>query len=648
MFKGGRIVVISQIMQPVIIGTAGHIDHGKTALIKALTGEDTDRLKEEKERGITIELGYAFLNDAIAFIDVPGHERFIKNMVAGATTVDFALLVVAADDGVMPQTREHLDILNLLRIESGVVAITKCDLADEEWVDLVEADIRDLVQGSFLEGKPILRVDGISGRGIESLREALIAMAGTKRAEVGGSIFRMPVDRVFSIKGFGTVVTGSVLSGRVSVDGRLEILPSRLSVRVRGIESHGAVVSEARAGMRAALNLTQVGTTDIARGDVVATPARLVPTYMLDGSLSILKSSPLAIKQRERVRLHIGTKELLARVMVLDGDELMPGETGLVQLRLEEKTAVQRLDRFVVRRYSPPITIGGGEILDANPTKHRKRHASHVISALREIEVSDTGDLLVALLSKAGWLTTVDLVTQSALTEAQVEEEVSALQEAGRVFSIESKGKQLLVSRETFEQFETEMISTLELHHEENPLKMGFRKGEIRSRLKKSLPDPVFDKFLKLAEEAGVINVHEEGIISLHGFEVKLSQKERTAMRALEDALHKGGLRPPDRRQLMSALGLEESIARSLLQFLVDQGIAVNLDGNIYFHSDWVADARAKLEEMFSKTKEVSMSDFRARLDTSRKYAMPLLNHFDNIGVTRRIGDMRQKGPKLA
>lgn len=634
-------------MQPVIFGTAGHIDHGKTALVKALTGEDTDRLKEEKERGITIELGYAFLDENIAFIDVPGHERFIKNMVAGAATVDFAMLVIAADDGIMPQTREHFEILNLLRIKGGLLVITKCDLVEDAWIDLVEEELVDLANGSYFENSPVFRVDALSGRGIDALKSAIVAKAQTKRPEILGDIFRLPVDRVFSIKGFGTVVTGSVLSGQVAVEDRLELLPSRTSLRVRSLESHGEVVSSVRAGMRAALNLPQVSVNEIHRGDVMATPERLVPTFMLDVSLSMLESSPISLKQRDRIRLHVGTKELMARVHLLDHMEIGPGETGLVQFRLEEQTAVQRLDRFVVRRYSPPLTIGGGEILDANPPKHRKRHEAEVLSTLRELENSKTAELLIALISKNNWLVFNDIVTKSALSKEQVHAEIDALKSQGELLDCDIKGKTVYATKRIFDQFETELVETLESFHTSNPLKLGPQKGEVLGRFKKRFPDALLSHFLKLATQTQVIESHDAGILSICGFEVQLTKKERFALNAMELALKQGRFNPPDRAALDKIAGLTEKVTGSLLQLLVDRGQLINLDGKIYFHISAIEEATTLVRGIFKEKEGLTLSDFRVLLDTTRKYAMPLINYFDGIGITVRNGDVRNKGPRL-
>jgi selenocysteine-specific elongation factor len=634
-------------MKPVIVGTAGHIDHGKTALVKALTGTNTDRLKEEQERGITIELGYAFLTDKIAIIDVPGHERFVKNMVAGVATVDFACLVVAADDGIMPQTREHFDILRLLGIEDGIVVITKCALAQDDWIDMVQEDIAAMVAGSFLEGRPVVRVDSLDGRGIEDARAALVEMAGRKKDRAAGAVFRLPIDRVFSIKGFGTVVTGSALSGSVGVEDRLELLPGGEIVRVRGIESQGSMLRAATAGMRVALNIPQVAVDDVERGDVLATPERLRPTFMLDVECRILEGSPVALEQRQRVRLHTGTKEVMARVVILDRDRIEPGEQGLVQLRLEERTAVQRLDRYVIRRYSPQMTIGGGRILDANPAKHRKRHAGEVVTTLAALGDSREEQVVERIVAKEKVISFDDLVTAASLPAERVEDLVGALNIEGRLIELEAKGKRYLCGKELYASFTRELADALAKFHAKNPLRGGVKKGEILARWKKELPDFLLRRFVELATAELVVRSPAGDLLALHDFRIQLSKKQRATLESMEAALRAGRFQPPDIAALAADSLLDEKAARQLAQVLVDEGKAINIEGKIYFLSDIVREGIALLRTAFESAAELTMSDFRQLVDTSRKYSLPLLNYYDSRGITTRTGDTRVAGPRL-
>jgi selenocysteine-specific elongation factor len=634
-------------MRPVIIGTAGHIDHGKTALVRALTGTNTDRLKEEQARGITIDLGYAFLAERVAIIDVPGHERFIKNMVAGVATVDFALLVVAADDGVMPQTREHFDILRLLGIEDGIVAITKCDLADEDWIDMVEEEIRGLAAGSFLDGRPVIRVDSLSGRGIEDVRRALLDLASRQQDRPAGAVFRLPIDRVFTIKGFGTVVTGSALSGVVAVEDKLELLPRGDLVRVRGIESQGRSERTASAGMRVALNVTPLAVEDVERGDVLATPGRLQPTFMLDAECRILEGSPVALEQRQRVRVHLGTKEVLARAVIIDRDRIEPGQEGLVQLRLEERTTAQRLDRYVIRRYSPQLTIGGGRVLDAAPRKYRRRHAEEAASTLRQLGDSRDEQVLLRVLDKARVLGFAELVTRTNLPAERVEELVGILGVDGELIELEARGERHLLGGRLFADFSTEVSAALAEYHKKNPLKVGAKRGEILARYKKELPDFALRHLVDLAVAGGVVDAPGGDLLAAHGFEVQLTKKQREALAGFERSLREGRFQPPDLTALAEDTGLDEKAARQLVQVLVDRELAINLEGKIYFHTQVVAEGIEILRREFEKRPELTMSELRQAVDTSRKYALPLFNYCDSQGLTTRKGDVRVAGPRL-
>ncbi|MDD5309637.1 MAG: selenocysteine-specific translation elongation factor [Deltaproteobacteria bacterium] len=635
-------------MRPVIIGTAGHIDHGKTSLVKALTGTNTDRLKEEQERGITIDIGFAFLTDDIAFIDVPGHERFIKNMVAGVATVDFVCLVVAADDGIMPQTREHFDIVRLLGVEDGLVAVTKIDMADPEWVDMVEADVRDFVRGSFLEGRPIVRVDSLSGRGIDGLKAEILALAGRKKEAPQGPIFRLPVDRVFSVKGFGTVVTGSALSGVVAVEDRLEVLPRGAVVRVRGIESQGQKAESASAGMRVALNLPQIAVDEVERGDVIATPGRLRPTFMLDAEVHVLERSPSSLKQRQRVRVHVGTKEVMGRVVILGRDRIEPGEDGLVQLRLEERTVASRLDRFVLRRYSPPLTIAGGRVLDANPAKHRKRHSEAVVGALRSFGGTGEEDLVLKILEKTRIATFEELLTGTGMPASLLDDLIGRLTTDDLVVEFEAKGARRLCRRVLYDDFAQALGTALGEFHARNPLKAGAKRGEILARAAKDLPDFLARHFLEMALAGGQAKSLAGDLLALHDFEVRLDRRQRLQLDVMEDELRRGAFEPPDLAALASAHAMDEKAARQLLQVLVDSGKALNLDGKIYFHSVIVAEGVARLKTAFAERSELTMSDFRLAVGTTRKYAVPLLNHYDGQGYTVRRGDVRVPGPRLS
>jgi len=632
---------------PVIFGTAGHIDHGKSSLIKALTGSDPDRLKEEKQRGITIELGFAFLNEKIAFIDVPGHEKFIKHMVAGAATVDYAILVVAADDGVMPQTREHLDILNLLGVTDGMVVVTKADMAEDDWIEMVKEDIHDLLLGTALDKAEIHVVDSLSGRGLEEVRSAILKMAATKKIQGGSGLFRMPIDRVFTVKGFGTVVTGSILSGSIAVGDSMDVLPSHREIRIKGIQSQGKSLERAIAGQRAAINLHALAVTDIERGDVLVTKDALEPTRFLDAKLSLLKSSPAPLKHRQRVRLHMGCAEIFARVVLLIGTEMQPGEEGFVQLHLESPTVTQRLDRFVIRRYSPQITIGGGIVLDAHPPRH-KRNKSEVTDALARLASTDDKDLVIAALEKTPFITSKNL----ALSLSQTEEETAAIVEdlllSGELMSFETGKNILLCTDRQFEESFEKIKIELAKYHEMNPLRAGLRQGDLLPRVKnKAYPKPSAALILEKCLELGVLKRPGGDLLALQDFAVKLSKAERRKVDQLLKTLAKGGLKPEATSDIAVALDIKSAELKVLLTYLVDIDKVLCLEKKFFFAMDAINHAKQILLQMFNGKNELTLSEIKEQMATSRKFAVPLLTYFDDKGFTIRQEDVRIKGDKL-
>jgi selenocysteine-specific elongation factor len=417
-------------MSHFIIGTAGHIDHGKTSLVKALTGMDTDSLKEEKERNITIDIGFAFLGDDITIIDVPGHEKFIKNMMAGVSTIDFALFVIAADDGIMPQTREHLDILNLLQVSDGVVVLTKADMVEPDWLELVKEEIKDEMKGTFLEGKEIMVVDSLSGRGIDELKEVITDRKEKKAPRMDKGIFKLPVDRVFTMKGFGTIVTGTILSGRLKEGDRLSLQPKNIEVRVKGLQSHGVNKSELMLGDRAAVNLHGVSVEEIERGNILVSLGYLEPTYMFTSKFYLLNSAK-KLATRTRVRVHAGTNEVLGRIVLLDREELLPGQSCFSELRLEEQMNISPEERFVVRSYSPQSVIGGGQILNINDKK-TKRYDNDYLTVLAELEKGDPDKLIeeIVFLSFNKPLNIAEISKKAAVSEAEAERAVDSLLES--------------------------------------------------------------------------------------------------------------------------------------------------------------------------------------------------------------------------
>jgi len=635
-------------MRHIIVGTAGHIDHGKTALVKALTGIDTDRLKEEKERGITIDLGFAFLTlgeTRFGFVDVPGHERFVKNMLAGAQGIDLVVLVVAADESVMPQTREHFDICRLLRVKSGVVAITKVDLVDAEMLELVEAEVRDLVAGSFLDGAPIVRVSSRTGEGIPALKEALLRVAETISEKRREAVPRLPIDRVFTVRGFGTVVTGTLIAGQFAIGDEVDILPLQRRATIRGLQVHGQPVPRAVAGERTAMNLHGVAVEDLERGQVVVSSRRFFPTSRIDARLELLPTAPQALTTRVRLRLHVGTAEIMARVVLLDRGELRPGESGFVQFRLEAPTFVLPGDRFIVRRYSPPLTIGGGEILDALPEKHRAfRPASEagegVCAVLRRLEAADARERLALWIEMAGerGRSYPDLAARTDLTEVQLEDALRAYSAAGRVIEIPSVPRYFL-SRAAYEAMKTRLEQMLAAFHREHPLDLGMPRSDVRAMLLYNVPEFAVSELLaRLCQEPEFRAEREWVRLATHV--VQLSDEEVEIERKLLEAFEQARWQPPTLDEVIARFQLDPEKARKLYQRLLHRGMLVRV-GEHTFAAEALRMLIERVRAQKSVGQRLDVGAFKELTGVSRKYAIPLLEYLDRQNVTRRVGDER-------
>lgn len=627
-------------MAHIIIGTAGHIDHGKSSLVKSLTGTDPDRLHEEQERGMTIDLGFAFLNDEIAFIDVPGHEKFIKNMVAGVSTVDMALLVIAADDGVMPQTREHLDILSLLNLTTGVIALTKIDMVDEEWLHLVEEDVKNLLRSTFLEKAPIFRVSSTTGVGIQELKEALVSLAGNTKGRSDRGVFWMPVDRSFTIKGFGTVVTGSVLSGTVQPGDNLELLPQKRSVKIRGVQTHGASVESAGIGDRAALNLANISKEEIERGNVLATPGYFEPSLIFDARLRLLKSAKKALKHRARIRLHVGTREILARIRPLEGDVIEPGEEAIVQLLLEEPAVAMKRDPFVIRQYSPPITIGGGIILDTNPGKRHKRLDKSVVERLRNLEKLDPRELLDAALIAAAKtpIKAQELARSTGLKDEQISILLKELRETGKAITFGSGTKESFFHSVNLNKLKDLLLKTLEDFHKKEPLRGGMSKAELSQQLK---ADPrVFEAALESLVALENVTVKQQ-LVRLSSFRITLTADDEKLAGSITSLLEENLFNTPSEKELAEKLNVQQTTVAKVVGALQGMEEIVRIEGNILFHPKAIEAAKETVRQLGSKGREFSVSEFREKLGTTRKYAMALLSHFDETGLTERVGEGR-------
>ncbi len=625
-----------------IIGTAGHVDHGKSAIVKALTGTDPDRLKEEKERGLTIDLGFAYLGDRAAIIDVPGHERFIKNMVAGVSTIDLVLFVVAADDGVMPQTREHLEILDLLRVRQGIVVINKIDLVEREWLDLVRDDVAELVRGTFLESAPVVCVSAVTGEGIDQLRQEIDRAIEELPERADRGVFFMPIDRAFLIKGFGTVVTGSVLSGRVKTGDRLEVQPKGVEVRVRAVQRHGKPVDGAQIAERAALNLMGIDKEGIERGDVLTEPDFYQPTEALDVRLTLLKSATRPLQHLARVRLHLGTGEYFCRVWLADRDALAPGDHCFAQLRLEEKVVANWGAPFVIRSYSPLVTIGGGVILDVYPPRHRRKDA-WLLDYLQQVADLDLERALEARirLSATQPAEVESLARYFTIHPDYLRPHLENLELRGRVMRLRRGGRDLFVHASVIEELEERLLALLQRYHEQNPLREGMNRSEAQESLARRLDPVLFEAILGRLTRAGKIE-QSGGILRLAGHEVTFTREEEELRTRILSALEKAGFSPPDVKKLAPEVGVEPGRLVQLLSALEAKGEVLQLDPECYLAATVAEKAKEMLREVCREKGEITVSEFRELLGTTRRYALGLLMRFDEQGITVRVGDVRR------
>jgi selenocysteine-specific elongation factor len=624
----------------VVAGTAGHIDHGKSSLVLALTGIDPDRLKEEKERGITIDIGFAHLEVAegltVGVVDVPGHERFVRNMLAGVGGIDLAMLVIAADEGVMPQTREHLAICQLLRIPRGIVVLTKTDLTEPEWLELVREDVRGFLRGTFLADAPMLNVSAKTGEGMPALRDALAAAAREVPPRGVDATFRLPIDRVFTIRGFGTVVTGTVAAGQLSLDERVEIYPRAIQAKVRGIQTHGRPVSTAAAGQRAAVNLQGIERAAIERGDVLSLPDLLQPTYMLDATCELLPDAPMPLRTRQRVRFHIGTSEVMARVHLLDGAALEPGQTGYVQLRLEGPVVALPRDRYVIRSYSPMVTIGGGELLDVAPAKSRRSPA--LAARLHTLETSAPAAVLEAHVERVGGggARVAELRARTSFGPAALRELLEDLVSRGRVLLVD---REWYVHVETAERIRQEAATALAAFHDREPLKAGMSKEELRTRLG-GLEERVFLALLERYAGASVLVVDKDKV-RLAGHAVRLSPVQQAASDRIEAEFRAAGVAPPTLDETFAKLGLSGPSTQAIAQLLVEGRRLVRIREGLYFHAEPLQAAVQQVLGFLRERQAITPQEIKDLLGISRKYAIPLLEWLDSQRLTVRVGDKR-------
>ncbi|HEX6124313.1 MAG TPA: selenocysteine-specific translation elongation factor [Pyrinomonadaceae bacterium] len=635
----------------VIVGTAGHIDHGKTALVKALTGTDADRLPEEKQRGITIDIGFAELRTGdvhIGFVDVPGHERFVKNMLAGASGIDLVLLVVAADEGVMPQTREHFDICRLLRIRSGVIALTKTDLADADTLELARLDVAELVKDSFLENAPVFAVSARTGKGIPELSTGLAAAAIDVHRENEVYETRLPIDRSFSVKGFGAVVTGTLASGEIREGDELELLPAGRILRVRGVQTHGKATSSARAGLRAAVNLAGIGHDEISRGMTLAAPGSLTVTQVFDAEVEVLPDALRAMKSRQRVRVHLGTSEVLARINVMnEAQTIEPGKTAFVQFRLESSVAAANGDRFIIRSYSPQRTIAGGRVLDPLARRHRRSEGENIVEMLRELSTTTDGEgnvaeIFVRMSGEAG-LRAESLRARTALHADALGKLLNDAKSRGQIVN----ANDLLISKSIFDKLEEDVFSAVETHHRNDKISRGISRETLRERVFKRTSPELFRAVTASLERAGRI-VLDHDVFKLASHETRLSPAETTARDTLRKIYFEAELEVPKLdealRDASSASGLDSKSTRKIFQLLITSGEIVAVTPEFYFSArvlDTLADRLREIARM-SGDPMIDVAKFKEIAGVSRKYAIPLLEYFDRTRVTLRVGDKRQ------
>lgn len=630
-------------MKYVTIGTAGHVDHGKTLLIRALTGVDTDRLKEEKERGISIELGFAYLDlpsgIRAGIIDVPGHERFIKNMLAGIGGIDIVLLVVAADEGIMPQTREHMDIIQVLGIKRGVVVISKIDLVDQEWLDLVEEEVRGYIATTSLGGAPIVPVSAVTGDGLKELVAVVDELVQAAQERPATGAVRLPIDRVFTIAGFGTVVTGTLVSGTIKEGDSLAVLPQSVMARVRSLQVHKEKISTARAGRRVAVNLAGLERQAVTRGNVLATPGFFTPSTTLDGRIFLLKSAR-PLKNRARVRVHIGTSEITGRVVLLDRDELAPEASCYAQFILEEPIVAGRRDRFVLRSVSPVTTIGGGLVLEPVARRH-KRFRKDVLDYLETVETGSPAAKVAKYLGAArAPVEAGGLSGAVGLDESTVERAIAELAAADRIRVIDVDNQRFLIDTEFYAELARRIGELVALYHRDYPLREGYPREELRSRLFAGVGSRVFQGLLQKMAEDGVVAIQPQVVTSV-GFTGEPPAEVRSVLAALEEIYRKAGFQPPRWEDAVAQLAVAPESAVEYLTCLMRAGILVKLSEEQLIHREALREAQEIIVGTLHEKAEISLGEVRDLLNTSRKHALPLLEYLDSKRVTKRMGDKR-------
>ncbi|MGZ6248346.1 MAG: selenocysteine-specific translation elongation factor [Syntrophales bacterium] len=631
-------------MKHFIIGTAGHVDHGKTALIKAITGIDTDRLKEEKERGISIELGFASLNlpDGRTFgiVDVPGHERFIRNMVSGASGIDMVIMVIAADEGVMPQTREHLHICSLLGIKKGLVALTKADMVADEWLDLVKDDVHEFLKGTFLEASPVVPVSSITGAGIEELLDALGRVAADIQGESDAGIFRLPVDRTFTMKGFGTVVTGTLISGDIELGEDVEILPPGVTAKVRGIQIHNQSVTVAEAGQRTAINLQGVEKDTIARGDVLARPRTLKPSMRLDVCMEYLSNNGRKLKNRNLVRFHVGTNEVIGRIILLDREDVEPGAKASAQVVLESPIVAMARDRFVIRSYSPVTTIGGGMIVDPLPKKHKGKsdRVNHEIDLLHDGSDTERAGIILERSGIEG-IGISELEMRTGIHQSILKDILGTLSSKKQVVVVDTDESRI-VSASIYQNLQDRILLEMRAYHERYPLKEGISKEELRSTAGQFARQRLFNMAVRELEKRGEIVVERENL-RLSAHRVDLKGELEDLRNKIGETYMDAGITPPTIKELMEKFAGQRSLAESVISVMLKEGSLIKINEDLYFHKEVLTRLREDYKALLVRDGKATPASMKELTGLSRKFIIPLMEYFDITKLTIRAGDHR-------
>lgn len=623
-------------MKNIVIGTAGHIDHGKTTLIKALTGRETDTLEEEKRRGISINLGFTYFdlpsNKRAGIVDVPGHEKFIKNMLAGVAGIDIVLFVIASDEGVMPQTVEHLDILTFLNVKKGIIVLTKCDSVDNEFIELVKEDIREKTKNTFLENSDIVEVDSISRKGIDNLINKIDEISSYIDEKNENSPARLNIDRVFSVKGFGTVVTGTLIEGKISIDDDLIVYPKKLSTKIRSIQVHGQSVDTAYAGQRTAINISNIKVDELKRGDVLASPNSLEESMMLDVKLSLVNHTNKSLKHWDRLRLYHGSREILCRVVPLDKEKIKCGEICYAQLRLEESIVAKKLDAFVLRNYSPLETIGGGIIIDTIPKKH-KRFDENVINSLKIKEKGELKDILEEYLKNNlySYKTLKDLTSYSGENEDCITTEIEKLIKENKVVNINN----IYIHKKQYEGLKKDIIEVLQSYHKRYRLRDGILKEELRSKVESKFKTKDMDILLNKLHEDGIVKL-EDNIVSIYDFKVILNEKQKEIKKDIETQL-----KIPNSYTILNINDIcKNNYYEEVVEYMIGKDIE-KLDDTYIMDKDLYESTKLNLIKYLEVNNEITLGQYRDMLNSSRKNCMIMLENFDRNKITKRDDNKR-------